>query len=429
MYFIAIIIFTLCTFLAIKIAKSTNVLRPSFWLVVIYSFLLITHFFAGIRYHSGDIYRILPYFLLCIILLVMGERVGRTIKLRRWAIDFKVKLKSLGLISIIGSIIFIFDILRSNQINFGTRIEDFNVSIVGVVGNAMSSLGIIVWLSSLYYYRINKIRIPAISYISVIGFVAGTVLSAGRQVLFMVIISSVVLLIWSAVKRKELRNEPQELPVKKAPTPWGIYIILMLFGCYFMFISAIRSGIFDIDNKIDSQEKFFNATVSAETKNTIHSIGGLADIYLEFSYYYSHELTHLDLLYQYYDYPPTLGLSQMPYIERRLEWLVGDQNDKVESEVEVALENKGGTSAHTWGTFVADYIVDFGRIGAPFACLTTGILMGALFRKFKSDENPLTVIRQVIICTGVIFSIQYSPISELAYFIPLMLSSFMIVSN
>jgi hypothetical protein len=425
MYIIVLIIFFICVYLGVKTANSTSILRPSFWLFIAYIFLLLTHLFAGINYHFGNIYRILPYFILCLMLLVFGERIGRTVNLKASTAVLTIKSNTLALLSIIGSALFVFDILRLNPINFGTRIEDFNVSNFGVIGNALSSFGLLVWLNSLYNYRINKLKIPSMSYLSIVSFVAGGVLSAGRQAVILVVISSVIMLVWSNAKEKESTLTSKNKTI--APRPWGFYIIICLFVSYFMFVSLVRSGIFDIDNKMAGYEKEMNATTSPETKKIIHNIGGLSDVYLEFSYYYSHELIRLDLLYQNYDYHPTFGLSEMLYLERRVQWLFGKQADIAWQHVTIAIEDRGRFTVHTWSTFIADFLVDFGRIGAPIACSIVGFIYGILYRKFKKSQNSVTIIRQCIICTGIVFSIQYSPIAELIYFIPLMLCSFITI--
>jgi hypothetical protein len=189
----------------------------------------------------------------------------------------------------------------------------------------------------------------------------------------------------------------------------------------------VRSGLSNIFDNVSVYEKEFNATTSESTINLANSLGGFTDIYLESSYYYSHELIRLDLLYQFYDYPPLFGLSQMSYFERRLQWLIGKQGDISWDQQVFALEEKGRFSSHTWSTFIGNFIVDFGRIGTLFACVFFGFLIGIIYRRFKENESPKTIIRQCIICTGIVFSIQFSPISELIYFTPLLFCSFLVL--
>ncbi|MFH6963247.1 hypothetical protein ACHRVK_12700 [Flavobacterium plurextorum] len=398
-----------------------------FWLFCAYGFLLITHFFSGIVYNYGDLYRILPYFIVCLFLVYSGHEVGRTFRIQSIGKVLNVKLRTIGYLSVFGSVIYIYDIFRMNSISFGSRIEDLSISPLGVIGNAMSGLSLLVWLYSLYFYKIEKIKISAIAYLSVMAYVAGGVLSAGRQAVIILVISSVILLIWSSKKNKENLKNASVMEVKKSPKPWGVYVLVSLFISYFLFISEVRSGLSNIFDKITVYEQGYNATTSERTLNLANNLGGFTDIYLESCYYYSHELIRLDLLYQYYDYPPLFGLSQMSYLERRFQWLVGKQGDISWDKQVFALEEKGRFSSHTWSTFIGNFIVDFGRVGTLFACFFMGLIIGIIYRRFKVCESPKRIIRLCIICTGTVFSIQFSPISELIYFTPLLFCSFLVL--
>jgi hypothetical protein len=176
--------------------------------------------------------------------------------------------------------------------------------------------------------------------------------------------------------------------------------------------------------KISQFEKGFNAKTSEQTIKDVHNIGPFTHIYLEALYYYSHELRRLDIFFQNYDYPPLFGLSQMGYVERRLNWIIGDQETKRWNEVVDAVERKGRFNSHTWGTFITNFIMDFGRFGALIACFILGVFVGILFKSFKKKESSFTVVRQVLICAGIAFSIQVSPVSELIWMVPFVFSSF-----
>jgi len=418
LFTLILILFFVIIYFGLNQTKSISILKMSLWLVISYSFLLLTHLFSGITYYVGSITRILPYFLLCLILILIGDHLGKKVRTSSRVKFFKVKLMNLTYASIFGSFLLLFDILRLNGIFFGTRIDDFKISIIGVLGNMLASLGLIAWLTSLYENRINMKKISSFSYLAILAYVAGGVLSAGRQAIILIILSSVILMIWSARKRKELKL------VKKKNKPWGILVIIILFVSYFLFISFVRSGIFDINNKISSLEKVFNAKVSDETLKDVYQIEPLSDIYIESLFYYSHQLTRLDLLYQNYDYHPLFGLSQLSYFERRLQFLLGKQNEDSWKEVEIALDQKGRFGSHTWGTFISNYIIDFGRLGTLLVCFLTGFLIGIFYRTLKYNETSERIVRRCILLAGVVFSIQFSPLSELIWFFPLVISSF-----
>jgi oligosaccharide repeat unit polymerase len=361
-------------------------------------------------------------------MLIIGEKIGSYIRTSNYSKTFKICLKKLSIYSIVGSLMFLFDLLRMNEIHFGLRILEYKISIIGTIGNALLGLGILVWLVSLYEYRINGVKIKFLSYLALLSYVSVGIASAGRQAIIIVLVSSLIIFMWTGKERQEKNKNlkvNQNHFFNKSPIPFGLVIFILLFFSYFLFISSIRSQIFEIDNKISMFENTFNAKTSQETINTVHNLGVLSDIYIEVLYYYSHELNHLQAMYKYYDLYPLYGLSQLTYVERRLQWLFGKQSDISWKEIERALESKGKFYSHTWGTFVTNFIIDFGRFGALIACLIMGIIIGIYHRKLINNSNSMSVIRQCLICTGIVFSVQFSPFCEMNWALPLILTSFL----
>lgn len=423
MYLLILSIFIFIFLFILEYSKSKSILSINLWLLFSFTFLLLTNIFSGITYNVGNIFRILPYFILCLLLLLVGERLGRYLKMPSYR-SLTINLKVLSYISIIGSLLLFFDIIRLNVVRFGFRIEDLNISIFGVIGSVVSSLGLISWLFGLYNYRINRIKPRLYIYLSLLSYISSSILMAGRQIILLTLLSSIILIIWSRLKLKERGLNKFRLFIIKKKQPWLMYIFIILAVNYFLLISNQRSGITEIDNKIIAFEKNFNATTSTSTIKQVKSFGSLSHIYFEFLYYYSHELIRLDLFYYNYDFPPLFGLGQMHYIERRLHFLFGNLNEQSWNEQVIALEKKSRFNSHTWGTFITNFIVDFGRVGTLFACLIFGFVLGLIYRKFIEIENSQTVIRQVIICAGMVFSIQFSPLTELNWTFPLIVSFF-----
>lgn len=418
-YIITLLSFLLLVCLVLKRTNSTGILRMALWVFIAYSFLILTHIFSGIAYYSGKIERIFPYFIACLLLLVLGEYLGAKITTTRGAF-IKIKPKTLAYISSIGAILQVFDIYRLNEIIFATRIIDFQISPIGVVGSILSSIGLISWLSGLYEYCIHNIEIRYWAYLSILSYIAGGILTAGRQSIIIITLSSLVMFLWSRQKRKELGPEV----LKHTKKPVFLVVIASLFIIYFLVVPSVRSLVFDTDNKISMLEYGFNAKISESTTTMVHHMGPLSDIYIESLFYYSHQLRHLDLLNQYYDHFPLFGLAQLHYLERRVQWLIGEQNEICWRKVEDALEQKGAFDSHSWGTFIAGYILDFGRIGTLILCFFTGFIIGILYKNLKENESKPRFIRHCILLSGVIFSIQFSPLAELTWTSPLILSSF-----
>ncbi len=422
MYLVILTLFLVVFIYCLKRIKQADILRMSFWVLFAYAFLVITHLFSGIKYHAGNVYSVLPYLLVCVFLIFAGEYFGSKIKSKN-SPTFQISIQKLGIFSIFGSVLFLFDLFRLNTVIFGLRIEEYSISLIGVLGNALSSMGVIVWLTSLYHYRIHQIKIPFLSYLAVVAYVSGGIAQAGRQAVLLILISSFILYMWT-IKQKHEYKKVDDSSDQKSIKAWGIIVISIIFVAYFLFISFTRSQIFIIDNKIAMLEAEFNAKVSDKTLNLVHKAGVFSDIYIESLFYYSHELVRLDVIYKHYDYHVLYGLSQLSYIERRLQWLFGNQGDLSWLEVEKAVEGKGKFSSHTWGTFITNFIVDFGRFGTLIVCFIVGLLGGIFHRKFLSQKTDLTIVRQCLICAGAVFSIQFSPFAELMWTLPLVLSSF-----
>ena len=412
-----LLLFFAIIFLWLRKKKSHYILKTKVWLIISYSFLIIIHFFSGIVYKVASIPRILPYFILCLLLIIIGDSLSRTIKLKSLKSPFKIKLSTLSYLSIFGSLLYVYDILSSNEVFFGLRIIELKTSIVGVLGNVLASLGLIVWLTSFYNNRIENTRIPLYSYLSILAYIAGGLVSAGRQAIIILSISSLIMFVWTSYRIKEIKL------VKNRKAPIGMIVFLFLFASYFLFISAFRTKIFDIDNKMNMFEREFNASISEKNKVQIRNINPLSDIYVESIFYYSHQLRRLDLTFEHYDYVPLFGLGQLSYVERRLQWLIGKQRDISWKKMDEAIQFKGNFGLHSWGTFIVNYIVDFGRFGALIACFLTGIVYGRSYSRLSRHVNKENVTHHIILLSGVVFSIQFSPLIELIWFFPLLFSS------
>lgn len=418
------ILFILLVLISFFRKSSKEIMSFSYWIFISYSFLLLTHFFSGITYLSGNVTRILPYFLFCVLLVIIGEKIGEKYHINFNKRYFKINVYTLFILSTTGTIILLYDIIRLNNINLGMRIEDLQISGFGVLGNLLSSLSIIVWLWCIYQNRINNMKIKFFLYFSFLSYIANGVISAGRHSILVIGSSTIILLIWSYKKRKETKgtNTSFKLNFKKAI---GYLAIFLFFVSYLIFISNTRSGISDINTKINSFENLFLAKLPDNEVKEINKMTILKDFYVEFIFYYSHQLRRLDIIFQNYDHPPLMGLAQFHYIERRVQWLSGyDISAGLEKADFVATEIKGNFNSHTWGTFVASYIFDFGRFGTLIACFITGVFLGSLKKAMNKYPTPERIIRQVLIISGVLASIQMSPISELNWFFPLLLISF-----
>lgn len=420
---IVYIVFLLFSLFIISKVSSYSILGLPLWILLAYSFLLLNHLFSPFTFKSGNYINILPYVFLSLLLLVIGFYIGTRSNFPLIKSLFSINIDALFYISSLGGILAAFDFFRLNTIVIGMRIEDQQLSSIGVLGTFLSCSGIIVWLYYLYMHIVKFKGLNYKAYIGVLTYLVFTILSGGRQAILLTFLSSMVVVLWGKKYVKE-----HNVAKQKRKKPIGIYVILILGIAYFAIVSATRTQILDIDNKMDMFEKGAMATIDPSYRSFSRTFFA-ADIFVEAAFYYSHELIRLDIFYQNYDFMPLLGTSQCLYFSRRIQWLVGDLLDDSADAQNYAIEQKGNFSPNTWGTFITNYIVDFGRWGALLVCLFSGFIVGITAKRCRYSSSPFLIIRQCLICAGLIFSIQFSPFAEMCWFIPILFLSFVDLKN
>lgn len=406
-------------FLIVILKKERNpykMISLPFWVAIAYSFLLFAHIISPYHYTTIRWWMILPYVAICMIALIGGYHQGIKKPLKILRNIGGVRINTLFYLSLVGACILTFDFLRNNTVTLGMRVEDQNLSGVGVIGASLCHLSIIVWLADLYKYERYSEKLKVRSILAPVCYVAFTILSGGRQAILLLLLSSGITVLYAVKYRRVIDGtRPKRI------IPIIFYVFVAVIGVYFSTVSLLRSQISDIDNKMDMFEG--STTVMDKSFRDFNRDFFAADFFCEFAYYYAHEFPKLDILFKYYDYPPTLGFSQLHYIERRFQWLWGDWVEKSWDAVVDASEKKANFSSHTWGTFLSNYIIDYGRLGTIFMCFITGLVCASCYSRRKFD-NLSYIARQVWISSGIIFSIQFSPFSELCWFVPLIVTSF-----
>lgn len=411
-YFVVVVVYLIRT-------SSRQVINPNKWFVIIFSFLLVVHFTFDVKYSAGNKYSALPYFLICIFSVLWGTRVGYKYIINKGPFTYllKINIKSLAYLSFISSIFLIVDILRNNSLLvLGTRIDDFQISIVGLIANLFSGLGLIPWLALLYAFMIRGVKMPVYSFLSLFAFLSYDIVTGGRQTMFASIISSIVMAAWCLKKKKEASIQT------KIVLPKSFYIVFVLLISYFLVVSSVRTVVLDTDERISSLEYVFSADIGDDTEKLINKLGPLSSIYTEFGLYYSHELNRLDISLKNYEAPVYIFPFEMSYITRRIPFLA-EEGDRLWKTQERIFGSKVDFYAHTWSTFLGNYLVDYGLIGSIIACFITGLIMGKFRRRFEEKYKLILLIRLCTLMGGIFIAIEFSPLSQMTWFVCILFSS------
>jgi hypothetical protein len=118
--------------------------------------------------------------------------------------------------------------------------------------------------------------------------------------------------------------------------------------------------------------------------------------------YLSNGIQFFPHFFQVYQPHPLLGAYQFNFISSRL-----PDYDWVEWKNEVENSYRYfGLYWNVWGSYVRDYVVDFGKIWSPLFCFFTGILIGAVESR-STGKSSFLVLYIILVC-WIIMSPYYS---------------------
>lgn len=373
------------------------------WIISYILFLGIT-VFSGIEYTTNLSYNAIIYIAIFIGLFGVGEFIGRKMK-KGGESEAKLDIKILRILSIVGAILITIDIIRLNGISMGLRYENFNISYIGVIGSFLTPLGLICWLYDLYAYKILGEKINIISFISLLSYLITAFLTAGRQTIMISLVASIMVNI--SYKKAVKKRIGHKLKI-------GIYIFSLglVILSYLIGVSENRA---QVDNKYELFVHMFKGQMKYEMLESVYNLGPIGEVVVDGLYYYSHSLRYFSLMYEDYESKPTWGMNQFPYISRRINQFIPTDSLIQSANTTNQILYGNGLSKYGWKTAFHSSIVDFGKIGTLIFSIVLGIGCGKNLRSIEQEKKWFNVIFHALACTGIIFTIQYSPFSETSW--------------
>lgn len=413
MLFAFVVGYILLLYRVFKFRSRKLLIEPLFWLFASWGLMMGLYYTSGIDYAYRLSLETWVYLLICWIVFLGAYFIGESyqVYLLRYHKSFYYGDTILSTVyyrlSLFCFILWMIDLFRLNRISFGYRIAEFSISKIGAICWLFVPLSIIVWLFELACAVQNNKRIPPRGYISALVFIIPAIVTAGRQALLIFLLSTFIVLGYSLNSLTIYRH-------RKAIKIIGL-IALIFVGWYLVVISTIRSGTVD---KVALLEFTFNSKTPEMLVQFVKNSGGLGQVFLDFVYYYSHEVPGFEIFYRYYDGPLFWGMFQMPYIGRRLP--IGTQLDYDTAWAYLdMMAARAGIYSHTWRTAISSFIIDFGRVGTVFFIGLLGFAIGKKRKKFMYSKTQYELVFLSLICVGGFFSVQYSPFTETSWAYPL----------
>lgn len=388
------------------IRKANAISSPLFWLFSSWALICGMYFLSGVEYKYALKWTGALYLAMCLSLFVILYLIGkkypiylRTNPLYKISKDIPVNIGfEFRILAIIGCAIYLEELLRMNAGRTLSEIHAYqNMSTFGVIAFLFSTITPLIWLYDLDDAIRNNKFINILSVINIALFLIPGIFIGGRQAILIIGIETVIVLFLRLSKYKDYKYKRVILI--------SICIALVFAFAYFVGVMQERTT---AAYRTKSFDKSFNSYTPPKIIEQIDDLGNFKSAYIELYQYYSHELPMFQLFYDHYDGPTTYGLFQLKYlsieslgISYKVVW---DHIDQMAKET--------GTSSHVWRTAIYQFIVDFGKIGTLIFAALLGYGTGRIKQKYDANDSTRNIVLLAFICTGLVFSIQYSPFYE-----------------
>jgi hypothetical protein len=401
------------------ISDRNNILSPIKWYVWSFGFVVVTFLFAGITYSDEVSFWAVVFLLVCSGAFIGGShwglRRGASRKQRPTAtiLNSRHWQRTCAVASILGAAIYAGDQLSYESFDLGARFIGSEVSIQRQIGFMLLCLGIIPWLYHVNALSSGRRGLGWLGVGALIAYVSKDVVAAARGHSTIACAATFIVFI-HGMKGLNVTSRWRRMAMVILGTA-----LLAASGAYISFIASNREEINSraSSDKVIFLSEWFSGNVKESTLRFLDYIGPARDSVAELLFYYSHELPNLSIYYDNYSGELWYGLANFSYVSRRLKPLVGDVAASLEDSVDVAFEH-GGMTVHSWGTYVKDLMMDFGRVGSPLLCVLLGLLCGYATARVRRQGTGMDLVLQAMLCTGVVFSVQGFPLGEEGWAFP-----------
>jgi len=442
--FNSVTIFILCNVLLFLALKKFNPLNPILWLLLSWNILFINAF-SGVIIFNIDIDIIEPIIICLSIILTFflgySINLGNFKQIYQTSIlifhDFfvkKVLSKKLhyityifSIFAIIGAILFIIEIVFIYNGNLFEPMElrdifhERDVTLLSQL-SAIFAFGGLFSVSAFIFLSKSKYR--TVYLIGTIALTVGSLLSAGRQMIFQLIMSS--LFCFSILRFYKIN-----LSISKIHKYiFGTVIVLII--SFFVFISTARDLVSD-KSKAEVYSSLNTSSYSDDFLNTLSFFPSyIEDFFVDYTFYFSHEIFLFSEWWheneiQVIDYSV---LRFSPFIERIVDRFGLPFETQAERIIRFKnFNSKGSIIPQGWRTTNASLFGNLGYLGSYLLVFFHGFFSKKLYIKCLTRPNfgllNLSIANNLIL----IYTISNSVFSETQVLFYIIVSFLLINKN
>ena len=295
-----------------------------------------------------------------------------------------------------------------------TQLEGDGMGMLGTVATVLACCGLVVALVETCRAVRDQRGIPLRAWFSLAAYLAVTILTGGRPGFVLGTLSLCIVAI-ASIQLSGLGFAR----FRKTLLAGGV-VALASTG-YIVFVVSTRTVGFagDMDTKIALVNSLLGSSLDPQFRESLRPHGVIGDTVIESFYYLGPQFEGLDYGMQHYDGPHGGGLTEFPYLTRRIENLSGTKILDPINEAYNQMFEKIGIFPHFFATAAQNTSLDFG----PFLSIPFVFVCGVLSRRTRlralQQKAPMQIAMQGLICTGAAWTIIFSPLDEQSWSFPL----------
>jgi hypothetical protein len=411
--------------------SPSKMLTASRWMLLAWGMLLLVHLTSPITFivlHVSTSTWI--YMGIWVAAFCLADNIGfkfrstpRAVSVRRSPTEISSNaMRICATIAFIGACLLVFshrEALDSDAASLTAALRNTQLGddsgLLKTVATILACLGLPVALIEICRSVRDQTNVPIRAGVGLISYLSVTFISGGRPGFVMATVSVLIAMV-SSVYLSGLGFAK----FRKTILIGGA--VATVSAGYIMFVVSTRSVGYkgDMDNKIRAVNLLFRSDLDPTFRESVRPMGIIGDTVIESYYYLGTQFPGLDYVLHNYKGPFGGGLTQVPYLTRRIESLFGVRIlDPIDTAHNHILE-KIGVFPHYFETGAEDTILDFGVfLSIPFV-----FFCGALSRRARiaalQSRSPVLIALQALICCGAAWTIIFSPFDEQSWSFPLL---------
>lgn len=283
-----------------------------------------------------------------------------------------------------------------------TIVERKSASIFAQLSSVMTWGCLYCYIFALAYRtRLHRGQFAAMI-VPVLGYFLLSVVSAGRQAAFQIVLVTILTLVVVGARARAARLTPR--PAGKPRSSRGLVVaVVTVMGGYMGFIAVARASNDVTDIKADILASLFDFRLAEPVALGLAALpDGLRSAIVEALVYFTHSIW----LFQKF-----LGLSwpqlyyggfTFPFVFRQIQGFTGlSPVDGLAGRVSTI--NAAGFIGAGWVTAIASYIQDAGIPGAAAILAVTGYYSASVWRRAVSGANFHLLVVAVLVATAIVY--------------------------